>query len=490
MGIRFYNSLTRKVEEFVPLEEGVVKLYSCGPTVYNYAHIGNLRAYVFNDLLKRYLRYRGYAVNHVMNITDVDDKTIRDSQKAGKSLKEFTDFYLAEFLKDLKALQIEPVDTMPRATEEIDGMIQMIQELLSRGHAYQAENGDVYFKVSSFSRYGELVQLDASTLKANADGRLQSADEYTKENAQDFALWKAYSGGDGEVSWESPFGAGRPGWHLECSVMSTKYLGQPFDIHTGGVDLKFPHHTNEIAQSECCCDETFVRYWMHNEHLLVNGKKMSKSEGNFYTLRDLIEKGYDLRAIRFELLKTHYRHQLDFREENLASDKKLVERIDEAFSVLEKIISDASRAEESLDGWSERCKESIRAFTDAMDDDLNISAALAEVLALVKDVNREKDHLGIQDASDALAVLRGYEEVLGVVGEGSAKEAGGALDVEIQALIDERNAARKEKNFARADEIRDLLLARGIELKDTPEGTKPIYTPHKERSQNLSSENS
>ncbi|MCI5064972.1 cysteine--tRNA ligase [bacterium] len=470
MTVRFYNSLTRTVEEFVPLEDGVVKLYSCGPTVYNYAHIGNLRAFLFSDLLKRFLRFRGFRVDHVMNITDIDDKTIRDSQKAGKSLGEFTDFFLQEFLDDLDTLHVDKAERMPRATEEISGMISMIESLISSGHAYQVSSGDVYFKVSSFPKYGELVQLDPSSLKANAGGRLNSADEYTKENVQDFALWKAYAPSDGDAYWESPFGKGRPGWHIECSVMSTKYLGETFDIHTGGVDLKFPHHTNEIAQSECCHGELFVRYWLHNEHLMVNGKKMSKSEGNFYTLRDLLEKGYDPLAIRMELLKTHYRHQLDFREENLAANLKIIERIEGCRERLDEIINAAP--EKSADGettsWSEQLERLEQQFTAALDEDLNISEALAVYLQLIKEVNREQENLSVPDATRAVELLSRLDGVLGLCRE----KATLLLDEDIEQLIAERTQARAEKNFARADEIRDKLLAQGIELKDTPQGVK------------------
>ncbi|MCB0328541.1 MAG: cysteine--tRNA ligase [Bdellovibrionales bacterium] len=464
MAIRFYNSLSRTVEEFVPLKEGEVTLYSCGPTVYNFAHIGNLRAFLFSDLLKRYLRYRGYRVDHVMNITDVDDKTIRDSKAAGQSLGEFTDYYLAEFIKDLDTLSVDKAERMPRATEEIPGMLEMISQLIESGHAYQVENGDVYFKVSSFPSYGELVQLDASTLKANAGGRLNAADEYDKENAQDFALWKAYSKDDGNVCWDAPFGKGRPGWHLECSVMSTKYLGQPFDIHTGGVDLKFPHHTNEIAQSECCGPKPFVRYWLHNEHLMVNGKKMSKSEGNFYTLRDLLQKGYDPRPIRLELLKTHYRQQLDFREDNLEVNAKTISRLDECSRLLRgESSSDVDKA-----GWDDKLQKFIHDFEVAMDEDLNISEGLAVVLGFVKEVNKAAPELSAAQKTSALLVLEGFDSVFGLLRE----EEDVLLDEEIQELIERRARARKERDFALADKIRDDLLDQGIELKDTPEGVK------------------
>ena len=470
--VHFYNSLSRALEAFKPASDERVTYYSCGPTVYNYAHIGNLRAYLFNDIVKRYLEFRGYSVHHVMNITDVDDKTIRDSQKAGKTLREFTDFYLAEFLEDLKTLNIILPEKMPRATDEIDGMIEMIGKLLESGHAYQAENGDVYFKVSSFPNYGELVQLNPETLKANAGQRLNAADEYEKENAQDFALWKAHSAADGDNYWESPFGRGRPGWHLECSVMSTKYLGQPIDIHSGGVDLKFPHHTNEIAQSECCGAAPFVRYWLHNEHLIVNGKKMAKSAGNFFTLRDLLERGHDPRSIRYELLlKTHYRQQLDFREDDLSGNTKLIQRFDDCYEKL----SESAPAETPLrEEWNQFCRGIESEFCAAMDDDLNISVAMAAVMKFIKEVNKSAQELTAGDRQLGRELLKSIDSVFGL---GIGEQVKELPDEEIQALIDEREEARKSKNFARADEIRDHLAGLGVILKDTASGVRFTRKP-------------
>ena len=296
--LKFYNTLGRKKQEFKPIKKGEVTMYTCGPTVYSYVHLGNLRAMVFYDLVRRYFKYKGYKLKHVMNITDVDDKTIRDSQKEGKSLKEFTEFYTKSFLDDLKTLNIEIAEVIPKATEEISGMVELIEILLDKGIAYKVDNGDIYFSIAKFKDYGKLALINPDKLKKNADGRLNNADEYDKEDARDFALWKSYDEKDGDVFWETSIGKGRPGWHIECSVMSAKYLGQPFDIHMGGVDLIFPHHTNEIAQSESAYDKKFCNYWMHNEHLIVNGEKMSKSLGNFYTLRDLLDKGYDSKAIK------------------------------------------------------------------------------------------------------------------------------------------------------------------------------------------------
>jgi len=325
MVLQLFNTLTRNKELFTPLVKGNVGMYTCGPTVYNYVHIGNLRAYVAQDLLKRYLNYKGFKVKHVMNFTDVDDKTIRDSQKEHKSLTEFTRFYEQEYLKDIKALHILPADIMPRATEHISEMVKLIIDLEKNKHTYE-KDGSIYFKIASFKGYGKLANLDAQLLKDNADGRF-SQDEYEKENARDFALWKSYSDEDGDVCWDTALGKGRPGWHIECSAMSTKYLGDTFDIHCGGVDLIFPHHTNEIAQTEGATKKPFVKYWVHNEHLLVDGQKMSKSLGNFYTLRDLIKKGYDPLVVRYELLSTHYRQQLNFTEGSLKQSEAALRRL-------------------------------------------------------------------------------------------------------------------------------------------------------------------
>lgn len=463
MTLSFYNSLSRKLEEFKPIEAGTVRMYSCGPTVYNYVHIGNLRAYVFNDLLKRYLKFSGYSVKHTMNITDVDDKTIRDSQKEGRKLTEFTQFYTEAFLEDLKTLFIEAPDDLPHATQEIDEMVSMIKALIEKGHAYQSDNGDVYFKISSFDDYGELANLKKANLKANAGGRLNAADEYSKENANDFALWKGYTKGDGDVFWDTDLGKGRPGWHIECSAMSTKYLGKSFDIHTGGVDLLFPHHTNEIAQSECAHGANFVNYWLHNEHLIVNGRKMSKSLGNFYTLRDLLEKGHKPVAIRYELLKTHYRQRLDFQEDNLASNLSTVEKFTDFIDRLTDVSSDATWL--ALD---ERLAGAEMSFKQSMDNDLNISGGLAAIFEFMNDINRNFNKLGKEDAHKVIALMKRFDTVLGVMQSSESK----SLDAEVEALIKERAEARKAKDFARSDQIRDDLLARGIELIDTPQGTK------------------
>jgi len=463
MTVKFHNSLTRELQEFTPIVDGEVSVYSCGPTVYNYVHIGNLRAYVFNDLLRRYLKYRGYAVKHVMNITDVDDKTIRDSQKEKKSLKEFTEHYTEAFFNDLKILNIEIPEHLPRATDEIADMAAMIKTLVEKGHAYKTDKGDFYFKISTFADYGRLANIDLENLKKNATGRLNTEDEYDKESANDFALWKAYDEKDGDVYWETEIGKGRPGWHIECSVMSTKYLGQPFDIHTGGIDLLFPHHTNEIAQSECALDSKFVNYWLHNEHLIVNGRKMSKSLGNFFTLRDLLQKGHDPMAIRYELLKTQYRQRLDFQEDNMQQNVQTVGKFTDFLDRL----NDVSQGT----GWTgvaELAKKAEADFMAAMDNDLNISGGLAALFEFMNGVNRHIDELNVDDARQVRAAMEGFDTVLGIMG----KREHGELESEVQALISEREEARKAKDFARSDEIRDQLLEMGIELKDTPHGTK------------------
>jgi cysteinyl-tRNA synthetase len=463
MPIQFYNTLNRSLQEFVPARPEEVTFYSCGPTVYNFAHIGNMRANISYDLIRRYLEYRGYAVKHVMNITDVDDKTIRDSQAAGQSLTEFTEYYTAEFLEDLKTLKIGIPEIMPRATAEIDEMVELIESLIDKGNAYQTEKGDVYFKISTFPSYGELAKIDLDQLRSNAEGRLNLSDEYDKEDVQDFALWKAYDEGDGDVYWETSIGKGRPGWHTECSVMAHKYLGMPIDIHAGGIDLCFPHHTNEIAQSECCYGGKFVNYWLHNEHVIVDGRKMSKSEGNFYTLRDLLEKGLSARAIRYELLKTHYRQQLDFRISSMEQNQNVLNRFS---GFVERL-----REPKTGSGWAETNSTVTAAkakFCEAMDNDLNVAEGLAVIFDFMNSVNRCFEQLSEEDAQKVLHVMEGFEQVFGFV----MPEAVEDLAEEVERLIEERTAARKEKNFARADEIRDELLSRGIELEDTPSGIR------------------
>ena len=457
--LKLFNSRTHQLEEFKTIDgTNTVRMYGCGPTVYNYAHIGNQRAYVFYDLLRRYLKYKGYDVKFAMNITDVDDKTIRSSREAGQSLRDYTTFYMNEFFKDWEVLNISRPDMIIRATDEIDAMVDTIEILMQKGHAYKAASGDIFFKISSFPDYGKMANIDASKLKANADGRL--ADEYEKEDAQDFALWKAWTPADGDVFWDTRIGKGRPGWHIECSTMSHKYLGQPFDIHTGGIDLIFPHHTNEIAQSECAYGCLFANFFVHNAHLMENGEKMSKSKNNFYTVRDLLDKGYDKRAIRYEFLKSNYRQTLDFIEGNMVGNKSIIDRLDNFMERLES----ANGA--GWDGLDACIKNSIEAFDTGMDNDLNTPAALAAVFDLVGIVNKNFDSLSSDDAKKIADTVYKFDSVLGILPDKNAR----TLTAEEQDLIDRRQQARQAKDWATADALKAELIAKGIEVKDTPQG--------------------
>jgi len=460
MALKLYNTLTRKKEEFKPIHKNEVRMYSCGPTVYNFVHIGNLRAYIFVDLLRRYLKYKGFKLRHVMNITDVDDKTIRDSKKQGKTLQEFTNFYTKAFLKDLKTLNIEKPEIMPKATEEIKDMVKLVKKLLDKGIAYKAEDG-IYFSISKFRDYGKLAKLDLEQLKAGASGRVK-ADEYDKANVHDFVLWKLWDEDDGDVFWETEIGKGRPGWHIECSVMSSKHLGQPFDIHTGGVDLIFPHHTNEIAQSEAAEGKQFVKFWLHNEHLIVNGKKMSKSLGNFYTLRDLLDKGYAPKAIRYELLSTHYRQKLDFRENNL---KKIPETLQKFYDFLDKL--DSIKNGNDNEYIVRLINKAKKDFEKEMDNDLNISGALAVIFEFMTSVNKIMDKLSHNDAKLIKKTMLEFDSVLGVM-----KHEKVNVSDDIKKLVEEREKARKEKNWAKADKIRDQLKEKGYAIEDSSQGPR------------------
>ncbi len=463
--LQFHNTLTRKNEPFKPLKGKKVGLYSCGPTTYDYPHIGNYRAYVFVDLLKRYLLYKGCRVKHIMNITDVDDKTIRDSQKEGVSLKEFTRKYEQAFFDDIKVLNILPADKYPRATEYIKEMVEMTKALMKKGLAYRGEDGSIYFNIRKFRDYGKLANIDTGKLKAGASGRI-TADEYAKEAVQDFALWKAYDKADGDVFWETEVGKGRPGWHIECSAMSIKNLGKTFDIHCGGIDLIFPHHQNEIAQSEGWTGRKFVNYWLHNEWLLVNGQKMSKSLGNFYTLRDVLAKGYPAVAVRYLLLSTHYRQQLNFTFEGVDAAKASVERLNE---LIRKLLGVKGSSKKSV-LIKKETSAAAAAFEKAMDDDLNISEALAAVFELVKNINQHIDNGSInkKSAAAALGFLEKVDSVLGVMNFESEEN----LSKELRQLIEQREKLREERKFAAADKIRSQLREKGIQLDDTPEGVR------------------
>lgn len=459
MALRFKNTLSGVKEEFQPIEPGKVKMYTCGPTVYYIAHIGNFRTFVFEDLLRRYLKYKGYDITHVMNITDVDDKTIRDSQKEGISLKEFTDRYTKIFFEDMDTLGVERAEIYPAATEHVDEMVVMIKALIEKGIAYEV-NGDYYFKIAAFPDYGKLAKIDMEGMKA---GARVASDEYEKESVSDFALWKAWDEKDGDVYWETELGKGRPGWHIECSAMSTKYLGKHFDIHCGGVDNMFPHHENEIAQSEGANGEKFVNYWLHSEYLLVEGRKMSKSFGNYYTLRDVIAKGYPGRAVRYLLMSSHYRQQLNFTFDRLDAARSSLERYNDFIKNLKDYPGGESSGE--AEGF---IKKVLEGFEANLDDDLNISGALGEIFDFIRDINRlrAEDKLSAAERDKALETIRKFDTVLGF----EIKEK--ALDADIEALIEKRNEARKNKDYALSDKIRDELLAMGIVLEDTPQGVK------------------
>ncbi len=447
MALELFNSLSRQKEIFTPINPPHVGLYTCGPTVYNYPHIGNYRAYMFGDILKRYLQHSGYEVKHIMNITDIDDKTIRDSQSAGKTLAEFTEFYTEEFYKDRDALNIIPADAYTKATDYVHEMVAMIESLLAKGFAYKTEDGSVYFDIAKDPTYGELSHLDLSKLKDNAQGRLKS-DEYEKENAQDFALWKAYDVADGDVFWETSLGKGRPGWHIECSAMSIRNLGETFDVHTGGVDNIFPHHENEIAQSECSTGKHFVNYWMHNEHLMVDGKKMSKSLGNFYTLRDIMDKGISPLAYRYWLYTGHYRTQVNFTLETVMGAQTALGRLYEAYKGLGGALGTVNQ------GYKNRLMES-------MNDDLNTPQAVATLWDLVKDSSLSNE--------DKKATLLDFDRVFGF-GLNAIREE--IIPEEIMKLVQERENTRAEKNWAQSDELRDKIAELGYEVKDTDAETK------------------
>ena len=461
--ICIFNTLTRQKDGFKPIEQGRVKMYTCGPTVYDYAHIGNFRAFLFEDLLKRWLRYRGFRVTHVMNLTDVDDKTIKGSQQKAVPLREYTDFYVKAFFEDIKKLNIELADVYPKATDHISEMVTLIKTLMAKDFAYRGEDNSIYYAVCKFPEYGKLSKIKVGELKA---GARVSQDEYAKEEAQDFALWKAWTPEDGDVYWETELGKGRPGWHIECSAMSMKYLGETFDIHCGGVDNMFPHHENEIAQSEAATGKRFVLYWMHNEHLQVEGKKMSKRLGNYYTLRDLLAKGYDPIVIRYLLLSTHYRQQFNFTFEGLDAAKGAIDRLKN----LARRLHDSEG--KGSEGQIAKLIAQVQAgFGNAMDDDLNISIALAQLFDFVREVNYLLDDNAVskEEAAEVGGLLMQFDSVLGVIGKVEVEEA---LPQDIDALVQKREAARKAKNWKEADAIRTQLKAMGIVIEDTAQGVR------------------
>ena len=465
--MKIFNTLTRRNTEFVPLEEGKVKMYVCGPTVYNLIHIGNARPMIIFDTVRRYMEYKGYEVNYVSNFTDVDDKIIKKAIEEGVSAEEISTRYIKECKKDMADMNVKPATTAPQATQEIQGMIDMIQTLIDKGYAYPAADGTVYFRVKKFKEYGKLSHKNLDDLQSGFRS-LKVSGEDQKEDPLDFVLWKPKK--EGEPSWPSPWCDGRPGWHIECSVMSKKYLGEEIDIHAGGEDLIFPHHENEIAQSECCNGKIFARYWMHNGFLNIDNRKMSKSLGNFRTVRQIGEQ-YDLQVLRFFMLNAHYRSPLNFSADLMEAAKNSLERILEAAGKLSDR-KDNGAAENITEEELALLKEAegfVTKFEAAMDDDFNTADALAAIFELVKFANTNVDENSSREFAGGLyEELFKLSDVLGLKIE--KKEE--ILDKEIEDLIQERQAARKAKDFQRADEIRDELLKKGIILKDTREGVK------------------
>jgi cysteinyl-tRNA synthetase len=474
MALRFFNTYSREIEEFEPRDPAArtIGMYTCGPTVYSRAHIGNFRAYIFEDLLQRHLELRGYKVHRVMNITDVDDKTIRGAREAGVPLQKFTEQFKQAFLDDADTLHIERAKEYPPATDQryINGMIEMIRTLISKGLAYQAEDKSVYFRINKFPDYGKLAHFDLTQLQST--GRVKH-DEYDKEHIGDFALWKAWDEEDGDVKWDSPWGPGRPGWHIECSAMSTALLGDQIDIHCGGVDNIFPHHEAEIAQSEGVTGKKFVRYWLHCAHLLVDGQKMAKSLGNFYTVPDVLSKGYTGRELRYALLRVHYRVPLNFTWEGMNEARESLGRIDEWLARLHEIVQEET-AQRSIPINREQASHlqgpiEKTDFEDALDDDLNISAALGFLFESIRETNRAMDESKL-DAASATAWLDWWKRINTVLDLETKTET--VVPPEVAQLAKERENARHEKKWKRSDELREQISALGWEVRDTKDGPK------------------
>jgi cysteinyl-tRNA synthetase len=457
--LRFYNTMTRRLEEFAPIEPGHVRMYTCGPTVYDFSHIGNLRSFLFEDILRRTLKFFGYDVTQVMNLTDIDDKTIREAKAAGLGIREYTDQFIEAFFSDLDTLHVERAEHYPRATDYIPQMVELVKRLEAAGHAYRSD-GSIYYSISTFPEYGKLSGVRP---EANLAGARVDNEEYEKEDARDFVLWKESR--EGEPSWDAEIGPGRPGWHLECSAMSIDLLGEEFDIHTGGTDNIFPHHENEIAQSEGATGRPFAHYWLHAEHLIVEGEKMAKSKGNFFTLRDLLGKGHDPTVIRYLLISVPYRQKLNFTFDGLHAAEQAIERIGNTLRRLEH----TPAAEGSGNLEAAVIEEFRREFRDALGDDLNTARALGALHTALRHVNTALDGGGISEEvrgqlSQALAEA---DSVLDIIPGGETAKTD---DDEIQRLVDERTAARDARDFARADEIRDQLTEIGIVVEDTPHG--------------------
>ncbi len=463
MEMKVFNSLTRRDEPLAPIADNTVRMYTCGPTVYNFAHIGNFRAYTFEDILRRTIQFNGMKVRQVMNLTDVDDKTIRGANAANVPLADYTKAYKEAFFADLRKLNVQPAEVYPAATDHIPEMISLVGKLIDKGVAYRSDDGSVYFAVTKFPGYGKLAHIDFDSQRT---GARCAADEYDKENVGDFALWKAWEASDGPVGWDSPWGRGRPGWHIECSAMSMKYLGETFDLHTGGIDNLFPHHENEIAQAEAATGKEFVKTWMHCAHLKVNGEKMSKSAGNFFTLRDLIGKGWSGREIRYVLVNAHYRQGLNFAFSALEDARKSLARIDTCVDALERLAGGAGAGSPVPDF----AQKALDEFTAAINDDLNTPKAFAALFELVRHANAWMQGGAVSPAGAAavLDVFRRMDSVLGVIFFGKSEKA--EVPPEITSLLNLRAEARKAKNWAESDRIRDEIAAAGWVVKDSRDG--------------------
>ena len=461
--LSFFNTLSRQIEEFHPIDDGKVRMYICGPTVWNFAHIGNFRTFVFGDILRRYLKFKGFDLTHVFNLTDIDDRIINEAAARNISIDEFTAPYIQYFWEDFDALGNERPEVTPRATHHIAEMIDIIVKLLENGHAY-ASDGSIYYRITAFPEYGKLSKISFSGNKAGGSERIDT-DKYDKEDARDFALWKLV-GEHEQPGWDAPFGRGRPGWHIECSAMSMKYLGETFDLHAGGMDLQFPHHENEIAQSEGSTGKLFAKYWIHSEFLKIDDVTMSKSKGNFFTFRDLRQQGYSALAIRYLLLSVPYRTQLNFTFDGLQGAESTVERLRNFRS----LVSEAKAKEGSNPEAVASVAKSLEDFEAAMDDDFNTAAALAAIHDMVREINTilASDGLHADDQGAVLNAIGKFDSVLGIFGEQSTA----MLDADIEALIAKRQDARHNRDFARSDEIRDELAAQGIILEDTKDGVR------------------
>ncbi|MCE2983862.1 MAG: cysteine--tRNA ligase [Parachlamydia sp.] len=464
--LKLYNTASRQKELLVPLNGRHIQMYTCGPTVYNFAHIGNFRTYIFEDILRRSIQFFGFTITQVMNLTDVDDKTIRGAIAQGVDLNTYTRPYIEAFFDDLKTLNIQPAEHYPAATDYIPSMIEMISVLLEKGVAYKGGDGSIYYAISQFPRYGCLSHLHLDKLQAGASERIAS-DEYDKESVADFVLWKSYDAErDGQIYWESPYGPGRPGWHLECSAMAINLLGETIDIHVGGVDNMFPHHENEIAQSEACSGKQFVNLWMHAEHLVVNNKKMSKSLGNFFTLRDLLQKGFTGTQVRYLLLQTHYKTQLNFTFQGLEAAKSTLTRLDDFIQRLYAIVAPSTGF-----ALAPISQAALQKFTEALSDDLNISVALSALFDYIREINAlcDEGKIGTVEAVEIIDLMKRFDTVLGVMTFGKKEEK---IPDDLKEAFERRLQARAEKNWKLADEMRDFIHTRGFLIEDTPQGPR------------------